>query len=66
METSCKRQCCDMEAAVVSSQPYQSTSQNVITNAKKLQGSRYRQFSTEWYRAYPWVVLCSTSSRAFC
>ena len=66
METSCKIQYSDMEAAVVSSQPYQSTSQNIIVNTKKLESSRYRQSSTEWYRAYPWVVLASTSSRPFC
>ena len=30
METSCKRQCCDMEAAVVSDQPYQSKKKSLM------------------------------------
>ena len=46
METSCKRQYCDMEAAVVSGQPYQSTMGYYGLKLSHLVFSATEQFST--------------------
>ena len=65
-DTLCKRKCCDVEAAVVSGQPYQIESPDILAKTKKLQGTKSRQFSVEWFKKYPWLVLCSLHFKAFC
>ncbi len=42
---------------------YQTRSLEVI---KKSRGQRYGQCCTDWYEAYPWLVLCASRSKAFC
>lgn len=61
----CIAPCCDLETAI-SSQPYQAKSKHILDKTKKLQGNKFRQFRSEWYNAYPWLVLCTTSFKAFC
>ena len=62
--TICSKQCCELDP--INQSPYQITNQQTLSQTKKLQGRRYRQFCVEWYTAYPWLYLCLTSLEAFC
>lgn len=33
---------------------------------KKLQGKKWWKFTSDWFRMYPWLVLCTTRLEAFC
>lgn len=57
----CESQCCQNTLNV-----YQEKDQNIIKQTKKIQGSRSRQFCVDWYKIYPWLVLCTTQLKAFC
>ena len=41
--------------------PFQARNQSIILKTRKHQGSKLRQFSTDWYKTYPWLVLCITA-----
>lgn len=61
----CRSPCCDVEAAV-SGKPYQTKAPQIISATKRIQGGKHRQFLVEWYKLYPWLVLCTSSSKSFC
>ena len=46
--------------------PYLVKSPPILHKTRKLQGSKWRQFSSDWYDTYPWLVLCTTTLRAYC
>lgn len=54
--TICSKQCCELDP--INQPPYQITNQQMLSQTKKLQGRKYRQFCVEWYTAYPWLYLC--------
>ena len=56
----CRAQCCDLD------EPIQVKDKNAIRSTQKLQGKKWRQFSPDWYKSYPWLVLCTTRSKALC
>ena len=61
--TICLSQCCkDSEVLDV----YQTKDKVVLSHTKKQQGNRSRQFRSDWYDLFPWLVLCVTKLRAFC
>ena len=39
---------------------------SIFLKTRKLQGKKWRQFCPEWYKKYPWLVLCSMRYKAFC
>ena len=47
-------------------QPVKISVASVLKQTRKMQGNRWRQFSVDWYKKYPWLVLCRTRFRAFC
>lgn len=61
----CVAPCCDLEAAI-SGLPYQAKSKRILDQTGKKQGNKSRHFCAEWYKSYPWLVLCTTSFKAFC
>ena len=56
----CTSECC------ASSQPLQISDAHIFQQTCKLQGKKWWQFSPEWYKTYPWLVLCSTRPKVFC
>ena len=46
--------------------PVQIKDASVLSRTRKLQGKKWRQFSCEWYKTYPWLVLCGSRLKAFC
>ena len=46
--------------------PCQVRNPEIISQSRKRQGSKYRQFQPVWYERYPWLVLCMTKLKAFC
>ena len=56
----CTRQCCDL------AKPVQIRDKGAIQSTRKLQGKKWRQFSPDWYKTYPWLVLCTTRSKVLC
>ena len=56
----CNARCCQDTLEI-----FQVTDQNVILQTRKIQGHS-RQFCAEWYKKFPWLVLCTTRFRAFC
>ena len=56
----CKGKCCDVV------QPVQIRDKDAIQSTRKLQGKKWRQFSPDWYKSFPWLVLCTTRSKALC
>ena len=46
--------------------PYQVKSPPILHQTRKLQGTKWRQFSSDWYDTYPWLVLCTTTLKAYC
>ena len=55
----CTAECC------TSNEPEKVTDPTVLLATRKLQGSKWRQFSPEWYKSNPWLVLCTTCLKAF-
>ncbi len=45
---------------------YQTRSLEVIKKSRVCYEQKYRQFCTDWYEAYSWLVLCASRSKAFC
>ena len=41
-------------------------SKHIVKAEKKKQGNRYWNFSSTWYKAFPWLSLCITKKKAFC
>lgn len=56
----CNGKCCDVV------QPVQIRDKDAIQSTRKLQGKKWRQFSPDWYKSFPWLVLCTTRSKALC
>ncbi len=56
----CNAQCCQDTLEV-----FQVIDESVVKRTIKVQGHS-RQFCPEWYRSYPWLVLCTTRLKAFC
>ena len=56
----CYAPCCQDSLEV-----FQVTDKSVLKKTRKVQGHG-RQFCPEWYRNYPWLVLCITHFTAFC
>lgn len=59
----CDADCCK---AGYTGEPFQARNQGIILRTRKHQGRKVRQFSTDWYKIYPWLVLCVTTLKAFC
>ena len=57
---------CSSECCSISYDPVQVTDGAVIRKPQKRQGQKLRRFNPEWYRVYPWLVLCTTILKAFC
>ena len=47
-------------------QPLQTRDKDTIQSTRKLQGKKWWQFSPDWYKSFPWLVLCRTQSKALC
>ena len=56
----CSAQCCDL------AKPVQIRDKDAIRSRRKLQGNKWRQFSPDRYKSYPWLVLCTTRSKVLC
>ena len=57
----CSAKCCDLV------KPVQIRDKDcVIRSTRKLQGKKWQQFSPDWYKSYPWLVLCTTRSKVLC
>ena len=56
----CSAKCCDLV------KPVQIRDKDAIRSTRKLQGKKWRQFFPDWYKSYPWLVLCTIRSRALC
>jgi len=56
----CKGKYCEDSLEV-----YQVTDAKVLKSTRKVQGHA-RQFNADWYKSYPWLVLCVTRLLAFC
>lgn len=56
----CSAQCCSTDKLV------QITDSRSIRSNRKQQRKKWWQFSPEWYRTYPRLLLCSTRSKVFC
>ena len=56
----CNSQCCQDTLDV-----FQVTDETVLKRSKRVQGHT-RQFYSEWFKNYPWLVLCVTKLKAFC
>ncbi len=59
----CESVCCKKSPVL---NLYQTRNLEVIKKSRVCYGQRYRQFCTDWYEAYPWLVLCASRSKAFC
>ena len=46
--------------------PFQQKSLSILSKTRKLQGNKWRQFSPEWFESYTWLVLCTTTLKAYC
>ena len=46
--------------------PVQITDASILTRTRKLQGKKWRQFSSAWYKSNPWSILCRSRLKAFC
>ena len=57
---SCDARCCQDTLEI-----FQVTDQSVISQTRKIQGHG-RQFCVDWYKKFPWLVLCTTRFRVFC
>lgn len=60
----CTSECC--KDSSVMRLPYQVKSLPILSQTRKLQGSKWRQFSPDWYDVYPWLVLCMSTLKAYC
>ena len=49
----CDVDCCK---AGYTGKPFQARNQGIVLRTNKHQGRNVRQFSTEWYKIYPWLV----------
>ena len=49
--------------AAVSSGPHQVKDPIII---KKIQGKKSRYFCMDWFKDYPWLILCATRLKSFC
>ena len=58
----CSASCCKNATYV----PVQVTDPGTLLKTKKLQGKKWRQFNSDWFKVYPWLVLCTTKRKAFC
>ena len=47
-------------------QPYQVKNPHILQQTRKQRGSKWRQFLPDWFKVYPWLVLCITTLKAFC
>ena len=56
----CNAPCCQDSLEV-----FQVTDKNILRKTRKVQGHG-RQFCSEWYQKYPWLILCVTYFTAFC
>ena len=56
----CNAPCCQD-----SLEAFQVTDKNILRKTRKVQGHG-RQFCSEWYQNYPWLILCITYFTAFC
>ena len=67
-DTSLALEVCDAECCVDGNtgKPFQVRNQSIIVRTRKRQGTKFRQFYTDWYNNYPWLVLCITTFKAFC
>lgn len=61
--TRCIAVCCKVEGI---GEPFQTSNHSVLLQTRKRQGSKIRYFLPDWYKAYPWLVLCMTILKAFC
>ena len=59
-DNDCDAQCCQDTLEV-----FQVTDESILKKTKKVQGHS-RQFCPDWYRSYPWLVLCTTRLKAYC
>ena len=40
--------------------PIQVTDSSTLLKTNRLQGNKWQQFNSEWFKMYPWLVLCTT------
>ena len=59
----CNASCCN-DATLYN--PVHVTHSSILLKTKKLQGKKWRQFNSEWFKMYPLLVLCTTRLKAFC
>ena len=60
----CTSECCKYSSVV--RPPYQVKESTYSSSNQKLQGSKWRQFSSGWYDTYSWLVPCTTTLKAYC
>ena len=58
-------QLCDAPCCQDSLEVFQVTDKTSLRKTRKVQGDG-RQFCSEWYQRYPWLILCITHFTAFC
>ena len=60
----CTLECCN-DSSIVRA-PYQVKSLPILSQTRKQQGSKWHQFSPDWYDTYPWLILCASTFKAYC
>ena len=61
----CTSECCQDSSSVLRPS-FQQKSPSILSKTRKLQGNKWRQFSPEWFESYTWLVLCTTTLKAYC
>lgn len=58
----CNAKCCKDEGI---GKPFQMSNHDILFQTKKRQWSNTWHFLPDWFKAYPWLVLCVTMLNAF-
>ena len=56
----CSDSCCTTE------EPHQPDDQQSLQATVRVQASRARKVSPEWYKAFPWISVCTSRGKVFC
>lgn len=59
-DVDCNSQCCQDTLDI-----FQVRDDTVLKRTKRVQGHT-RRFRSDWFKRYPWLVLCITKLKAFC
>ena len=60
--SNCSAVCCN----VLHYEPVQMSSTAILKQTRKIQGKKSRKFLADWFKMYPWLLLCTTRLKAFC